>query len=286
MFLMFRDIGMTYYSSLEEAFPKKRTIKESNDSDHFVSNSKRQPRQDMLGERERVSYRSQLSDYDYVCKTTGVCPLEEFTVKEAQKKCEPIQPPKYEYPFNDQDKDKFRKALKIALEQMEDGPNPKSDFLPPPPALQKTPNYEKPIPKNDITGIFDEELENYLKVKDFQTIPTDKPSIPAERLRDPSGKEENVGTYAPFPEKAFQSPPTKSASVMPPPASPLFEKEKPASFTKQNKIWMNLLLFISGGILFIFLLEQLYRLAIYNGLKKTVESLEYIIKEAKETSSS
>lgn len=284
---------MTYYSSLEEAFPKKRTVKESNDSDHFVSNSKKQPRQDMLGERERVSYRSQLSDYDYVCKTTGVCPLEEFTVKEAQKKCEPIQPPKYEYPFNDQDKDKFRKALKIALEQMEDGPNPKSDFLPPPPALQKTPNYEKPIPKNDITGIFDEELENYLKVKDFQNIPTDKPSIPAERLRDPSGKEENAGAYATFPEKTFQSPPIKSPLTSPrtsprtsSPPPPLVIKEKPTSFTKQNKLWMNLLLFISGGILFIFLLEQLYRLAIYNGLKKTVESLEYIIKEAKETSSS
>lgn len=274
---------MTYYSSLEEAFPKKKSIKEMNvTSDHFAS--KKQPRQDMLGERERVSYRSQLSDYDYVCKTTGVCPLEEFTVKEAQQKCEPIQPAEYEYPFNEQDKDKFRKALKVALEQMEDGPNPKSEMLPPPPALQKTPNYAKPIAKNNITGIFDEELENYLKVKDFQSIPTDKPSIPKQRLRDPSGKEEHTGTYAPFPEKPFVSAPSKTSP--PPPASSFIEKEKPVSYTKQNKIWMNLLLFISGGILFIFLLEQLYRLALYNGLKKTVESLEYIIKEAKETSSS
>jgi hypothetical protein len=84
MFLMFRGIGMTYYSSLEEAFPnRKKNYKENTLS--ITDTKKGQQRTDMMGERERVSYRSQLSDYDYVCKTTGVCPLEEFTISEAEK---------------------------------------------------------------------------------------------------------------------------------------------------------------------------------------------------------
>ena len=272
---MFRGIGMSYYSSLDEAFPnKKKSNKDINVS--LNDYKKGQQRTDMLGERERVSYRSQLSDYDYVCKTTGVCPLEEFTNSEEEKKCEPIQPPKYEYPINDKDKEKFRKALKIALEQMEDKPIPQEEInmqnklknMKPPPSIFQTPDYSKPIAKNNISGFFDEELENYLNMNDFKDIHANKYSTPQELPEKPAA-----------PPVAKPKPVAKAET-----AKPAVKQE--VNYTKKNKMLMNLLLFISGGILFIFLLEQLYRLAIYNGLKKTVESLEYIITEVKGTTSS
>jgi hypothetical protein len=194
----------------------------------------------MLGERERVSYKAQLTDYDYVCKTTGVCPLEEFAAP-AQAKCEPLQPPKYEYPLTDQDKEKFKKALQVALEQMESGPTPAK-----PP---KTPE----IDMAKVTGLVDSEVENYMKLKDFKSVPLDAKIIPDERLRDIPGKEPMPLTQAPL--------------------------QQLSNFTQENKGWMNLLLFVAAGILLIFLLEQLFKLAMMMGLRRTVDAMEYILRE-------
>lgn len=239
---------MTYYSTLEEAYqiPLKKKINKEN----FENGEKKNPtRQDMLGEREKISYRSQLTDYDYVCNTTGVCPLEEFNTKEPQKKCEPLQPPKYEYPLSDRDKEKFKQALKVALEEMESGPKKSEPVAPP--------EKEK---MDKVSGFIDEELENYMKLKDIKPVKIDKPPIAEDRLKDIPGKD-----AAPI-AASFES-------HLPKPA--------PACFTKDNKGWINLLLFIGSGILVIFLLEQLYKLALLNGMKKTVAAMEYIIREAK-----
>jgi hypothetical protein len=235
---------MTYYSSLEEAYqiPLKKKVQK----EHFENGEKKNPtRQDMLGEREKVSYRSQLTDYDYICNTTGVCPLEEFNTKEAQKRCEPLQPPKYEYPLSDKDKEKFKQALKVALEEMESGPKTKETEPKPKVEMEK------------VSGFIDEELETYMKLKDIKPVKIEKPPIDERLLKDIPGKE---------------------TTLLEPAALP---KPPPACYTKDNKNWLNLLLFIGSGILVIFLLEQLYKLALLTGLKKTVLAMEYIIREAK-----
>lgn len=228
-------------ASLDEAFPNPRKAKK-------------------MGEREKVTYRSQLTDYDYVCNTTGVCPLEEFT-EAAKKKCEPLQPPKYEYPLSDKDKQKFRQALQVAIEQMENE-EPQKPKLPP----------------KAIAGLIDEELDQYMKLKEakketagtkepstvyekakFPDIPVDKQPIPAERLKDIPGA----------PEKPYAEVP---APIQVP--------------SDRNRLWVNLLLFIFGGILLIFLLEQLFKLVSLISMRRTVEAMEYIIREAKGQTSS
>jgi hypothetical protein len=227
--------------------------------DEAFPNRKRKP-----SEKERVSYRAQLTDYDYICNTTGVCPLEEFT-EPAKKKCEPLQPPKYEYPLSDKDKEKFRKALKIAIEQMENETPPPT--LPHAPPLQNT--------NADIAGLIDEELDQYMKLKeakkqtagtkepstvyqkaDFPDIPVDKPPISEDKLKDIPG-----------------SPPGKPFANVP-------ERIR----TADPKLWTNLLLFVLGGILLIFLLEQFYKLISLVTMRRTVEAMEYIVREIKNQS--
>jgi hypothetical protein len=77
----------------------------------------------------------------------------------------------------------------------------------------------KPIPHSDITGIFDEELENYLKMNDFRDIHVDKPPIPEERLRDVAGKEMTSSSQAAFMER--------------PPVQPQ-QKEIPSSYNRSS----------------------------------------------------
>ena len=237
---------MMAYSSLEEAYQmpltggqkKKKAAPlpavETFAEEAPVAAQKKNPTPaGMLGERERVSYKAQLTDYDYVCSTTGVCPLEEFNAP-AQAKCEPLQPPKYEYPLNEQDKEKFKKALQVALEQMEDGPKKPTEDM------------------SKVSGLVDSEVENYMKLKDFKSVPVDAKIIPDERLRIIPGKEEiSLATAVP----------------------------KVVQFTKENKGWMNLLLFMAAGVLIIFLLEQLFKLAMMVGLKRTVEVMDALLRE-------
>jgi hypothetical protein len=118
----------------------------------------------------------------------------------------------------------------------------------------------EPKPKVEmekVSGFIDEELETYMKLKDIKPVKIEKPPIDERLLKDIPGKE---------------------TTLLEPAALP---KPPPSCYTKDNKNWLNLLLFIGSGILVIFLLEQLYKLALLTGLKKTVLAMEYIIREAK-----
>ena len=41
---------------------------------------------------------------------------------------------------------------------------------------------------------------------------------------------------------------------------------------------MDLLLFVASGILLIFLLEQLYKVALMSGMKKTIQAMDKLIR--------
>jgi hypothetical protein len=58
----------------------------------------------------------------------------------------------------------------------------------------------------------------------------------------------------------------------------------PTNYTNTHKLWMDLLLFISSGLLIIFLLEQLYKIALITGTKRTVQMLDNIIRRLAENS--
>jgi hypothetical protein len=226
--------------------------------------------QSMMG-GSSVNYRSQLTDYDYICKTAGICPLgEKFDNYETVSSppagpmkpqnpvqaCSPLEPPPYEYPLSDGDKDRFRKALNVAIEQME-GNGPAPAYVP------RTLETRK-VNMDEVSGYVDEELESYMTITDMKPIaPKTSEPIPDNRLKDVSGTvKKEYASATPFVQE-------------------LQKVNLPENFTKKNKIWMDLLLFVASGILIIFLLEQLFKLAMITGMKKTVEAMEMILHETR-----
>lgn len=243
---------MTQYCPLEEAFsnysPSQRKKKVS-----IVEKLEAPPKKTYSGQR---------SDYDYICEKAGICVYPDKFVGDASspapaaphEKCEPIQPPKYEYPFTEEDKRRFRQALKIALEEMESGGSEQQQ-----PAYAPRAFNGSNVDMSGVNGYIDEELESYMMVNDM------KPAITKEKVPEPTplqGIETTQPTAAPVP------PPTPTPSPSPQPSQ--------LSFTRKNKIWLELLLFSIGGILIILILEQLFKIAHESGMRRTVALLEKI----------
>jgi len=231
--------------------------------------SKPQAKQDQLGlGGEKLTYRGQETDYDYYCKNSGICALEKFTsrlkennaesapVQKAPKKdkCSPLDPPNYEYPISDVDKAKFQAALKVALEQME-------NYTPP----GSTPETKKEARKADysVTGYADEELDSYMTINEMKAAPkiTSLPVTPQTPPKELPGFDRNDGKQTPF-EKDVQR--HLGLSI-------------PKNFTQANALWMDLLLFVASGLLIIFLLEQLYKVALLTGMKRTIQAMDSIL---------
>lgn len=229
-------------------------------------------RQDSMGIRDTLSYSGLMTDYDHICKTTNVCALEgfkdavdnsDYNIRKSLKpiasmksnvpakdKCTPLEPPIYKYPVSDEDKAKFQKALKIAIENME----------------SSTPSYKpekREVDMSEVDGYIDDELTSFMMVNDMKAIPKD--SFPKlEPSIDLPGFDKGI-TASPFLKEL------KKQDIL-----------LPKNYTNTNKLWMDLLLFISSGLLIIFLLEQLYKIALMNGTKKTIQMLDNIIRHLKE----
>lgn len=230
---------------------------------------KPQARQDAMGEGERVTYKGMTTDYDYYCKNFGICALEGFNSSQAapvtptavptpaplsaqgglhKDKCAPLDPPNYEYPISDADKAKFQAALKIALEQMETSV---------PPAQQ---GMQRPIQNNQIQGFVDEELESYMTVNEMNAAPKMMPlTVPKPSLTEVPGYDKQAGQTTPFEAEIKKT--QRSAK----------------SYTQTNKVWMDLLLFVASGLLLIFLLEQLYKIALMTGVRRTMTAIDNIL---------
>jgi hypothetical protein len=201
-------------------------------------------------------YSSQYTDYDYMCKNSGICltkPTETFSSEkpnDAAARCSPLAAPTYQYPFSEKDKEKFRKALKVALENME---NPETPPPPPPP---------EPATQQDaaFNGFVDKELEAYMMVNDMNdgvrvtTLPPAGPP-PADFTPVVAGV------------------PVESKDVA------VVEKSEPtdSNFTKRNGKLFDLLLFIIAGILIILIMDQLFKLALIVGMDKTLKTIDKII---------
>jgi len=222
--------------------------------------SKPLARSDKLGLRETFSYSGLMQDYDHVCDKTGICPLEMFEnynpdkIKTANK-CTPLEPPMYKYPVSDSDKAKFKSALKTAIENMESSKNT-APYVP----------DKREISMNDVDGYEDDELNNYLMVKDMKAVPEEVKAIKHDEPVDMPGLSEKT------PKASFKSQKDNK------------EDKEDKKYTEMYKVWLDLLLFVSSGLLIIFLLEQLYKVAMMNGMKKTVSMLDNIINHLRENS--
>ncbi len=111
---------------------------------------------------------------------------------------------------------------------------------------------------------------------------------------DPEGKDYLVESEVAHGDMKAAPKPSAKPAQAPPKELPGFEKEStvspfeadvkkqgitiPSNYTQTHKLWMDLLLFISSGLLFIFLLEQLYKIALMSGMKKTIQAMDSLIR--------
>jgi hypothetical protein len=193
-------------------------------------------------------YSAQYTDYDFMCKNSGICltkPKETF-----KGSCAPLSAPTYKYPFSEKDKEKFRKALKVALEQME---NPEPPPPPPPP---------EPVSITDaeFNGFIDKELEAYMMVNDMK---------------------DNVNQTVLPPAGPPPSDFTPIVAGVPLDTTTTALKDEPKNFTKGNTKLFDLLLFIIAGILIILIMDQIFRLAMLVGMNKTLKMMDRIIEMQK-----
>lgn len=230
--------------------------------------------QDSLGLNEKVTYKGLKQDYDYYCRDYGICALEGFSADTGKyptengktgkpktvstNKCSPLDPPAYDYPISEADKAKFQAALKVALNQME-SPNP---------SPQNVNAAQGGVPRSadmsKVQGYVDEELESYMTVNEMKAAPKTI-ALPVEQ-KPPAelpGFDTKEGKLSPFKQDVEKH---------------LGKTYLPRNFTQANTIWMDLLLFIASGILLIFLLEQLYKVAVMSGMKKTLQAIDTLIK--------
>lgn len=242
MFLLVK-VEMSQYCSLEEAY--KIPVAKKVRPEGFTNTMKPLDK----------PYSSQYTDYDYMCKNSGICltnPKETFSSSEKPKpaaSCSPLTAPTYQYPFSEKDKEKFRKALKVALEQMENPEQPAPPPLPEPATQQEDAEFN---------GFVDKELEAYMMVNDM------KDSVRVTTL-PPAG-----------PTPADFTPVVAGVSVESMTTTAV-EKKPDSNFTKRNGKLFDLLLFIIAGILIILIMDQLFKLALLSGMDKTLKTIDKII---------
>ena len=196
-------------------------------------------------------YSSQYTDYDYMCKNSGICltnSKETFSSEKTKEaaSCSPLTAPTYQYPFSEKDKEKFRKALKVALEQME---NPEPPPIPEP-AIQQDAAFN---------GFVDKELEAYMMVNDM------KDGVRVTTL-PPAG-----------PPPADFTPVVAGVPVESKEVAVVEKTPADSNFTKRNAKLFDLLLFMIAGILIILIMDQLFKLALIVGMNKTLKTIDKII---------
>ena len=227
-----------------------------------------------LSTAPKDAYMGKLNDYTFGCKQYGVCPKpltqsqrEGFAnppLTKLANKCAPLAATNYEYPMSEADKRKFKNAMNAALRE---------DYEAPAPIVQKS---SRMVDMNKVDGFGDDDLDQYLSLDDMKdqitlepiktqtkkastATPYDPASSPfAELLREAANRRRQQGVVWDLPAQAAQA---AHESARPP-------------------MWMDLLLFVSIGVLVILIMDQLFRLAMMMGMQQTLEILRPFIEEA------
>ncbi len=236
----------------------------------FVSNE--EPSASQMGPREKVTYRAQGADYDYYCKTFGICgpKVESFEDARSPKEKEAPKKPSrcvngpmsYQVPISDKAKAQYDEALKASLTQNS------SEGLPERPQMRKA-------DMEGVSGYYDEELEQYLQTKDMKGSVLVPPTpLPKEDLQaqpyDPSA--------SPFRKAMLEYQDEKEVRVAPSVTS------APVNINPWDNIW-DIAIFVAAGLLILLLCEQLFKLAVMIGMRKTVELLEPFLLQLKTANS-
>jgi len=210
------------------------------------------------------TYNGLVSDYKYYNNTYGIgLPNMSSEGFQGQKdapppagKCSGGAPLRYEIPLSPESKAAYDNAMQTALSQEQ------HQTLSPVAEPRK-------VDMEQVHGYYDEDLEQYLQTKDMKAAPTlintaiekkDLNTQPYDPESSPYAKALDV-----FKHDAIK---TETATTQQPP--------KPVN--PWQNIW-DMLLFIFAGILIMFLCEQLFKMAMMIGMKRTIEMIEpYLLK--------
>lgn len=258
----------------ERAAAQLRTTMET-----FMGESTPPPRQ--LGMRDTIAYKSQATDNDFYCRTYGVC-----TTPDEKRVPKPnIDAPttgrlegfantcklgsdsaslRYEYPMSPESKEAYDRALKLSLSMDE-----RATATAPIEAQMRTADL------TDLKGYEDEDLDKYLRTKDMKAAPmvsTPAPLAP--------------GRLEAVPYDPKDSPFAKAIQHFNKPENKIRENlaaDAPVNVAiptaNKDAIW-DIVVFVLVGLLVIFLCDQLFRLGVMLGMRRTVELLEPFLEKA------
>lgn len=233
-----------------------------------------------MGMSDKTTYSGLANDYSYACKTYGVCsPIEKFAggpplpTTPSQAKTSPgtcgTQVPIYQYPLSDDIKKNINKALQVQNEEF-GGQN------------TITNNNQVPTPpQKSVQGYLDdEELQDYLTLNELQSTPAAKP------IQMTSTDTSLVPSITGIPSK-FEEPKSTPYVRQTELVSEITNARSPSAKSSLSILepydWkrtaFDLLIYVVTGILLIFLLEQMFKLAIMVGMKQTVSMLEPYLAE-------
>lgn len=242
-----------------------------------------------------VPYKSQATDNDFYCRTYGVCTtpqnkpvpkpnpdvpttgrIEGFTTEGTCKLGSDMGSLRYEYPMSPEAKEAYDRALKLSLSM-----DSRATATAPIEAQMRTSDL------SHVQGYEDEDLDKYLRTKDMKaapmaTIPTTTTIPPGQDAQpyDPKdspfakaiqhfSKDENKTPKVIKENMAADAPSTSS--------SPSVATSR--VFLNRDAMW-DMLIFVLVGLLVIFLCDQLFRLGVMMGMRKTVELLEPFLEKA------
>jgi hypothetical protein len=175
----------------------------------------------------------------------------------------------YEMPLSEETKKQFQKAMNTSLEQ-------------------KTTSTRIPEPKmryddmKNVTGYYDDDLEQYLKNSEANNIPKRFPmnpeAKPTDGLYDPKTSPLQQ-TIKRFSEHSIQQPlaPERLAG-----SNNYERKVYPMPGTGAGSYGWDLALFILAGILIIFLIDQLFKMGVMLGMRHTMELMDPFMKDFRE----
>jgi hypothetical protein len=229
---------------------------------------------------DSVAYTSgKASDYDYYkrfglqfpnIQASGLTYAEGFADANPKPKekeqCGPHDAT-YRIPISDDAKKNYDAAMNIAINQ----PNQ-------PMSTQQVLGRTRTAEMKGVDGYYDEDLDNFLRVSDMKAAPT-----PAALPKDDS--KEHAEPYDPK-TSPFATAITAFKGQLTPPS---FRTENMAGDMTSNSssilaafrkdYVMDLVLFVLSGLLFIFLCDQLYRLAAMTGMRDTIDFIKPFLTE-------
>jgi hypothetical protein len=239
-----------------------------------------------------IPYNAQANDYKFYCNNYGICTkpaiegFENAPLSQQQRpnpngpptsgpenalnlpyygssqfgKCSPLQAPPYNIPISDATKEQYAQAMEVALNQ--------------PQGATAAEVYPRRFANmNTVGGYYDEELENYLSIKEHSSMPVHQ-RTPSVSQNTPQLVSNTPPTIQNTPT-TIQNTPTSSHIIK---QNGMIES---TDYLQSPQYIMDILLFVGVGILIILLCDQIFKLGMSFGMRDTVKVLMPYLEELK-----